>query len=527
MTARTHDKAEIVVVGSGIAGSTMAVELAGAGLDVLVLEGGPPRAVADMISSQMWGRRLKWGGPPVIGEGNLTGGLTFGMGWGTGGAGAHWYGHWYRHHENDFKVRSLYGRGLDWPIEYEDLRPYYDRAQRYFGVSGDSEQDVWSPSGEAYPMPPMPKNPQFDAIKKGFDAAGLRVASSSLAINSESYDGRLPCVNDGWCDAGCPIGALANPLVLQWPKAHAAGATLRNHAYVTRVTTDATGKRATGVEYYDADGELNSQPADIVIVACHTVANIRLLLLSANESHPSGLANGSGMLGHHFMSHAAQIVYGMFEEETEPYRGTTGGTAMCMDGYDDKEPAAGAFGSRTWLIGQAVKPNGLLGIAMGRPELYGDALDKFLRRAARHFGNMTVMCEETSVFENRVELDEGRKDTFGMPVAKVINELPAENVKRSEHAREEGLSVFRAADTSEVWSSARAPMHVMGGTPMGDDPSRSVTDSYGRTHDVDNLFVAGASLYPTCGAVNPTATLAALVLRTADHVRENAASLKN
>ena len=527
MTARTHDKAEILVVGSGIAGSTMAAELAEAGLDVLVLEGGPPRTVEDMVSSQMWARRLKWGGPPIIGQGSLANGLTFGMGWGTGGAGAHWYGYWFRHRENDFKVRSLYGRGLDWPIEYEDLRPYYDRAQRYFGVSGDSEQDIWSPPGEAYPMPPLPISPQCKAIGKGFDAVGLRLAPSTLAINSESYDGRLPCVNDGWCDAGCPIGALANPLVLQWPKALAAGAKLRNHAYVTRVTTDASGKRATGVEYYDANGELNSQPADIVIVACHTVANIRLLLLSANESHPSGLANGSGMLGHHFMSHAATVIYGMFEEETEPYRGTTSGNAMCLDGYDDKEPVAGAFGSRTWLAGQTVKPNGLLGMAMSRPDLHGEALDKFLRQAAKHFGNMTVICEETSVFENRVELDGSQKDAFGLPVAKVINELPEENVKRSEHAKEEGLSVLRAANTSEVWSSALAPMHVIGGTPMGDDPSRSVTDGYGRTHDVDNLFVAGASLFPTCGAVNPTGTLATLVLRTADYVRENVASLKN
>ncbi len=527
MTARTHDKTEILVVGSGIAGSTMAAELAEAGLDVLVLEGGPPRAIEDLISSQIWARRLKWGGPPIIGQGNMTGGLTFGMGWGTGGAGAHWYGHWFRHHKNDFKVRSLYGRGLDWPIEYEDLRSYYDRAQRYFGVSGDRERDVWSPPGEAYPMPPLPTNPQSRAIRKGFDAVGLRLAPTTVAINSQDYDGRRPCLHDGWCDAGCPIGALANTLVLQWPKARAAGAKLRNHAYVTRVTTDASGKRATGVEYYDKKGQLNSQPADIVIVACHTVANIRLLLLSANGSHRSGLANGSGMLGHHFMSHAATIVYGMFEEETEPHRGITASNVMCLEGYDDKEPVAGAFGSRTWLAAQAVKPNGLLGIAMGRPELYGEALDKFLRRATRHFGNMTVMCEETPIFENRVELDGSQKDAFGMPVAKVINELPEENVKRSELAKEEGLSVFRAANTSEVWAGAQVPMHVMGGTPMGDDPSRSVTNAYGQTHDIENVFVAGASLFPTCGAVNPTATLAALVLRTADYVRENVASLKN
>jgi choline dehydrogenase-like flavoprotein len=209
-----------------------------------------------------------------------------------------------------------------------------------------------------------------------------------------------------------------------------------------------------------------------------------------------------------------------------PYLGFSGGNGTCQDGYDDKHPATGAFGSRTWLAGQAVKPNGLLGIAMARPDLYGPDLDAFLRKASTHFGNMTVMCEETSVPENRIELDNGQKDAFGMPVAKVTNTLPDENAKRLDLAREEGLRIFRAANVSEVWTSPRSPMHILGGTVMGNDPSTSMTNDFGQTHEIDNLFIAGASLFPTCGAVNPTATLVALVLRTADFIRENISSLK-
>jgi len=376
-------------------------------------------------------------------------------------------------------------------------------------------------------MPALPPTAHSAALEKGFDAVGLRLAPNALAINSERYDGRSPCLYDGWCDAGCAIGALANPLVLQWPKARAAGARLVNDANVTKVTTDPSGKRATGVEYRDAEGDLIVQPADIVIVACHTIPNSRLLLLSANGAHPSGLANGSGMLGRHFMSHPSTIIYGLFHEETEPQRGTSGGNVFCQDGYDDKEPSPGAFGSRTWLAGQAVKPNGLLGIALGRPELYGPDLDVFLRKAAKYFGTMTVMCEGASVFDNRVELDSHRKDAFGLPVAKVINHLPDENAMRLELAREEGLEIFHAAGTSEVWSGPRVPMHVVGGTAMGRDPSTSVTNDFGQTHEIDNLFVAGGSLFPTCGAVNPTATLTALVFRTADYIRDNISSLKS
>jgi len=521
----THEAVEVAVVGSGMAGSTLAAELAEAGFDVLTLEAGPERLLSDMVSSQIWSRRLRWGGPPILGEGDLTAGLAFGMGWGTGGAGLHWYGNWYRFHEDDFKERTLHGRGLDWPIDYPTLRPWYDRAQRLFGVSGDRSQEPWAPPGDEYPMKPLPELPQSRVLKRGFDALGLRTAPNSQAINSRGFDRRTPCILDGWCDAGCPIGALANPLVLQWPRALRAGARLRHNAEVTRITTDPSGRRATGVEFLDSEGGRHFQPADLVIVACHTVPNIRLLLLSTSSAHPNGLANGSGLLGHHFMSHAAVVVFGLFDDPTQPHRGVSGGSLISQDGYDDKRSAPGAFGSRAWVAGQSAKPNGLLGIALSRPELYGKALEDFLHRATRHLGQMTAFCEETSLPENRVELTASQKDRAGLPVAKVINHLPAENAARVALAREEGLALLRAAGAHEVWASPTAAIHQAGGTLMGADALSSVTNSYGQTHEVSNLFVAGASLFPTLGAVNPTATLSALALRTADYIRNQRASL--
>jgi choline dehydrogenase-like flavoprotein len=513
-----HDAVEVLVVGSGMAGSTMAAELAASGFEVLTLEAGPERKLQDMVSSQLWARRLKWGGPPVVGQGDFSSAFNFGMGWGTGGAGLHWYANWYRLHEVDFKMRTLYGQGLDWPIAYDDLRPYYDQAQRYFGVSGDLSQEVWSPPADPYPMPALPELPQARAIKKGFEALGIHTAPNSLAINSQRYEGRRTCILDGWCDAGCPIGALANPLVLQWPKAWRAGARLEHHAYVTHVTTDARGRRATGVVYRDAHGELHVQPADIVIIACHTIWNSRLLLLSANGAHPDGLANRSGLVGRHFMSHPIVTIYGFFDVPTQPHLGILGANLFSQQGYDDKTPAAGAFGSRSWLGGQTAKPNDLLGIALARPELYGQALDAYLRTATTHFGNMTAICEETSLAENHIVLDAHHQDAYGLPAAQVVNNLPQENATRLALAKTEGLEIFRAAGASEVWTSGRNAMHLVGGTLMGDDPDRSVTNSYGQTHEVDNLFVVGASLFPTAAAVNPTATLASLALRTAAYI---------
>jgi choline dehydrogenase-like flavoprotein len=225
------------------------------------------------------------------------------------------------------------------------------------------------------------------------------------------------------------------------------------------------------------------------------------------------------------MSHPASVVFGLFDEPTHPHRGVTGGDLISREGYDEKQPAPGAFGSRQWVAGQSVKPNGLLGIALSRPELYGAALDAFLRDATRHFANMTAFCEETSTFENRIELDASRQDRHGLPVARVVNQLPEENARRPELAREEGLAVMRAAGARETWAGGRVPIHLAGGTVMGDDPGRSVTKGYGQTHEVENLFVAGASLFPTIAAVNPTATLSALALRTAAYLREERQAL--
>ena len=520
-----HEPAEVVIVGSGMAGSTLAAKLAQAGLDVLTLEAGPERKLDDLVSSQLWSRRLRWGGAPIEGEGDLTGAITFGMGWGTGGAGLHWYGNWYRLQENDFRERTVWGHGLDWPIEYQDLRAHYDRAQREFGVSGDLAREPWGPPADDYPMPPLNEMPQSRILRRGFEAHDMQTAPNSQAINSRAYEGRRPCIFDGWCDAGCPIGALANPLVLQWPKAFAAGARLLNDAEVTRILTNPAGDRVTGLEYRDAAGAAHIQPTGLVIVACHTIPNIRLLLLSANAAHPDGLANRGGLLGRHFMSHPAVAVYGLYARPTQPHLGLTGGNLVSRDGYDDKRPEANAFGSRSLVAGQAAKPNGLLGIATTRPDLYGSALQDFLRRATRHLGQMTAFCEETSLPANRVELSTTTRDRHGLPAARVVNLLPPENAARLALARKEGLEILKAAGAEQTWSGPTAAIHQAGGTIMGTTAENSVANAFGQAHEIGNLFIAGASLFPTIAAVNPTATLCALALRTADYIVAERGSL--
>ena len=377
------EKVDVVVVGSGAAGSAMAAKLAVGGKKVVILEAGPERGNKDLISSAIWARRLKWSGETVIEDGENPVGHSFNSGFGVGGSAMHHFAVWPRLHDEDFRCHSLYDRALDWPIDYDELRPYYDRVQREYGVSGDAEREIWRPAGEPYPMPPVPLFTQGEIIASGFEKQGMHTAPLPLAVTTEIYNGRAACIWDGWCDAGCPIGALANPVTTDLPLAMQHGAVLQVNATVSRVLCNETGEFATGVEFFDAAGEKSAMMADLVVLAAFTVQNPRLLLASATEKHPSGLANSSRLVGKFVMTHPAALVYGMFDEKTDCHQGAFGGQLLNQDGYSKTSHAdAEAFGSYQWMIAQAVKPNDLLGIANTRADLFGNDLHRFMKNAA-------------------------------------------------------------------------------------------------------------------------------------------------
>ncbi len=512
------EKVDVVIVGSGAAGSGMAARLAAGGKKVVILEAGPARGNPDLVSSGIWARRQKWHGEPVEDVGENSVGYGFNAGYGTGGGAMVHYAVWPRFHEEDFDMHSRYGRGLDWPIPYADLQAYYDQVQLESGVAGDAEQEKWRPPGAPYPMPPVPRFAQGQIIARGFEKLGMHTAPLPLAVTSTKYQGREACIWDGWCDAGCPIGALANPITIDLPIAYANGAVLQNNATVNRVLSSDSGEYATGVEYHDEAGRQHQVMADLVILAAFTVQNPRLMLASASDKHPAGLANSSGTLGKYIMSHPAALVYGLFDEETSCYFGAFGGQLVNQDSYSKETHAdTGAFGSYQWMIAQAVKPNDLLGIATTRPDLFGDDLHAFMKQAAHGFASMTAVIEDLPVAENTVTLSEN-VDRYGVPLARVSHSTHAQSKLLWQAALEEGRAVFKAAGAREVWTGPQASMHIIGGTIMGQDPVYSVCNDYGQTHDISNLVIAGAGLFPTSAGVNPTFTIHALTARSSDYL---------
>jgi choline dehydrogenase-like flavoprotein len=523
-----NEKVDVVIVGAGASGSVYASTMAKAGKKVVLLEAGPDWQLGDLISSDIWGRRIKPAGPPFLLEGKNPVAYVYQAGWGVGGAALHYFANFPRLMPNDFKVKTEHGKGLDWPINYADLAPYYDKVARDVGVSGDAKaEEIWRPAGEPYPMPPMKTFRGGEVWKKGFESVGIRLVPAAVGMNSTQYKGRPACLYDGWCHVGCPIGALANPLVTYLADAKKAGAEIRPHATATRVLTNAAGDKVTGVEYYDARKEKQVQEASVVVLAAWSAQNPRLMLNSATDKHAKGLANGSGLVGNYITAHFSSSTSAIFEEDLQPYMGTIGAQYFSYDRYDkNAHKAKGAFGSTFIVAGSAQKYSALGGVANSRGDLFGAELTTFMQRAARGYTRIGAFGEEMPDIENRVELASD-KDEFGMPLGKIVHGYNDDAVALFNANFEEGLTIAKATGAKEVWSNrgAMPTIHLMGGAIMGNGAADSVTNSYGQTHEIANLWIAGPGIFPTSGAPNPTYTIFALSVRGAEHLAGNWAAV--
>jgi choline dehydrogenase-like flavoprotein len=524
----THAKVDVVIVGAGASGSVYAAVLSKAGKKVVMIEEGPDWQLSDLVSSDIWGRRIKPAGAPFLLEGKNPFGYSYQAGWGVGGAALHHFANFPRLLPGDFKVKSEHGRALDWPISYADVAPYYDKVAADIGISGDAKaEEIWRPAGKPYPMPPMKTFRSGEIWLKGFAANGIRTAPAAVAMNSTEYKGRAACIYDGWCHIGCPIGALANPHVTYLGEARKAGVEVRARSTVTRVLTNAQGKKVTGVEYFDEKGERQTQEAKVVVLAAWAAQNPRIMLNSATDKHPKGLSNSNGLVGKYLMSHFASGTLGMFDEDVQNHMGTTGSQFMSYD-RAGKTSQKGAFGSTFINFGSALKTSGLGGFANARQDLFGPELHSFMKRAARGLSRIGAFGEEMPNIENRIELASD-KDPFGMPLGRIIHTYDQDAIALWNANFEEGLKIAKATDAKEVWSArgAMPTIHLMGGTIMGTGAANSVTNSYGQTHELPNLWVAGPGIFATAGAVNPTYTIFALSQRGAENLASNWKTIAN
>jgi choline dehydrogenase-like flavoprotein len=428
---------------------------------------------------------------------------------GVGGGTLPWLGVMPRFQRADFRTHSTEGVGADWPIGYDDLRPYYAAVEREMGVAGDC--GPFAPEPYTLPMPAHRMNWHAQILARGARAVGAQPFAPPIAINSTAYDGRPACIYCGWCASGCPTGAKATALDVYLAKSEKAGVRVVSEAFVTRVNYDAARGRVTGVTYC-IGGREHELAARMVVLAAHAIETPRLLLLSATGSFPDGLANTSGKVGKGLMSHPTWQVFGTFDERVNGFKGMQMGHVMVQDylAPDPRRGCARGFIVLSYMMTPVTYAN-LSG------SFYGPELKDFLYDYA-HTAAWWAHAEGLPCDANAVTLDPEVRDARGLPVARLTYEWTANDRALAAAARDKAVEMMQASGARKVRVGLNYGAHAMGTCRMGDDLRTSVVNSFGRAHDVPNLFVCDTSVFVTSAGVNPTLTALALASRSVDYM---------
>jgi len=527
-------QAEVVIVGAGMAGAHLAYTLAGKGIDVLVLEAGPRRSrdenLTTFYANPVKGPQSPYPSLPQAPHPEDSTYDDFYVQAGPdrfigaylrlyGGTSWHWTGFADRLRPADFRMKSTYGVAEDWPIDYDLLLPYYEEAERRWGVAGDPDFTWGAPRhGTPFPMPPIPKSYMDGQVDVALAGLGLHSGPFSHARNSVPHDGRPACCGNNTCVPICPIGAKYDASV-HMQKAEAAGARVVTDALVTFVAIGPDGK-AESLTVRRPDGSTFTVTGKVFALCAHAVENPRLLLSSAQERAPKGVANSSDAVGRYLLTQANQDSWALLPQPVYPYRGPqqTGGLIELRDGDFRRGKAAvgTSFMNSGWsgnsdattlaktLIGQ-----GLFGQALAQ------RLDDEISRHLRLNSSAEVLPEAG----NRIELAATR-DSAGVPKPKVTFRLDDYTRAGLAAALETNRSIFAALGAPEMESNEPYLSNaiIAGTTRMGTDPRSSVVDPDLVSHDHPNLYVLGSSTHVTAPVNAPSLTIAALAIRAAHHM---------
>ncbi|MFC0337596.1 Choline dehydrogenase [Kushneria avicenniae] len=530
--------AEVVIVGTGVVGAVMAEQLLDAGISVLMLEAGPrvsrgevvetfrnlPLGIKGNASSSYPPR--PWAPHPMPRTGNpdedylqLSGPDEYAQTYirYAGGSTWHWAGTCWRLTPEDMRLNSLYGVGRDWVFDYDTLDPYYNMAEYALGICGPSDPDLQWPRrarSRPYPMPHLPFSPGEEKFTRVVsEALGYTNLPVAQARNSGTpYDGRPACCANNNCVPVCPIGAKYDAATAL-ARLESKGAVILSNAVVHRIETGEN-NRIQAVHYLDPQKTSHRVTGKHFVIACNGIETPKLLLMSADERNPTGIANRSDQVGRNMMDHP-QI--GLTLTLEEPYwlgRGPVVNSGIMETSQGDfrSEHAGAYFRMNNFARNRYVTFDAL------RTGKVGQALDEEIRRRTACTVNLVAAHEILPDANNRLTLSD-RKDWLGLPKPHIHYDV-GDYTRRS--ARDYSMPIARriasamgAVEVKEPKGFAQSK-HLMGGTIMGNDPSDSVVDSWCRSHDHDNLFLPGGGAMPSTACGNSTLTMVALAFRAAE-----------
>lgn len=506
------DDSVVVVIGSGAGGGTLANELCQRGIRVVLLEAGKRESPASFVQDE-WPsfEQLAWSDPRTAsGSWRVAKDFPALPAWickTVGGTTTHWAGASLRFQAHEFRTRSVYGelKGaslLDWPIGLDELAPYYERAENKMGVT------------RTHGIPGLPGNNNFKVMHHGAKKLGYRqISTGHMAINSRVRDGRGMCLQMGFCFQGCKTGAKWSTLYTEIPAAEETGLLdLRTEAQVTRIEHDRQGK-VDAVLYRDDRGREQRQRARVVCLAGNAIETPRLLLLSASAMFPDGLANASGQVGRNYMRHTTGSVYAAFRDPVHMFRGTVmAGIVQDEARHDPRRGFAGGYELETISLGLPFMA------AFLDPGAWGEDFCWWMDHYTQLAG-LWIVGEDMPRESNRITLNTGVHDRFGLPVANVhVDDHPNDSAMR-EHAYRQAERLYQAAGAIRTFRTPPYPStHNLGTARMSDKARDGVCNRWGQTHDIGNLFISDGSQFTTGAAENPTLTIVALAIRQAEYI---------
>ena len=494
----------MVVIGTGSGGAPVLARLASAGLSVIALEAGREwNPDAEYAQDEVAQRELYWlderlsaGKDPVaFGKNN--------SGCGVGGSTLHYGAFAPRPDPRDFSIRSDFSVGHDWPINFADLNPYFEEAERFLGVCGPASYP-WDATRK-YILPPLPFNGPAELMQRGCRQVGIRTAAAPVLTLSESYSQagykqRPACAKCGFCHQGCFNGSKASMDVTYLPMAVNAGAEIRPNCFVHAFERDGQG-RISGVVYRHERQDI-LQRCRAVYLCAGGIETPRLLL-------QNGLANSSGQVGKNFMVHMATQVWGTFSEDVRPYKGFP----ASLISEDTLRPSDADFAGGYLMQSLGIVPvTWATQVARAR-KLWGTALVDYLHKF-NHVAAIGINGECLSDERNYLELSK-ELDGRGFPKPIVHLTLGENEKKIRSHADRLMRKIWTAAGGTDLWTCDRTA-HTIGTCRMGIDRSKAVVDPEGKSFDISNLWISDNSTFPSSLAANPALTIIALALRSAD-----------
>jgi choline dehydrogenase-like flavoprotein len=531
---------DAVVIGAGAGGGVIAKELASAGLRVVLLERGRWVTAWGDRKDDLRNQRTSALGAPFGPDDErnprvtldrrgrelvvLPGDGAYSNNAACVGSGTVSYGAMaWRYMAQDFRMKSVYGCPPgstldDWPIAYDDLEPFYEKAEWEMGVSGDVAPDPFhAPRRRGLPMPPLPPNREHEILKPAALRKGWHPFDIPMLRNSVPYNGRGPCMRCRWCVGfACEVDAKNGTQNTVIPAALETGlCELRTDSMAREIVLDARG-RATAVTYFDADDRPQTQPARLVVVSAGAIETARLLLNSKSRLHPNGLGNRYDWVGRNLQGHAYPRAVGLFDFDTYDDVGPGASIAICDFNHGNSGLRGGAM-----LANEFIRlPIQFTGLTPPETPRWGRAHKNYMRQFYRRSIAVMGPVQEMPVFDARVQLDPRVKDFWGIPVARLSGGRHPHSVEVARAVVVKAEEWLREAGAMRTWTDVpglelSGGQHQAGTCRMGNDPRTSVVDRNCRIHEAGNVYLADASVHVTNGGFNPALTILANAYRVA------------